>query len=124
MEVSKVPIFRAIFTISSLSIPTTGRRTGRLATAPVTAMASMVWLATWPRHSPVTRALAPHRWATFSEIRIINRRITSVNSSWGQDRRSSSWMAVKGTTWTVSRPHQGVSSRAKSMTFSLASLEV
>ena len=36
----------------------------------------------------------------------------------------SSWMAVKGTTWTVSRPVQGVSRRASSSTFSLASREV
>ena len=90
MEVSKVPIFRAIWTISSLSSPTTGRRTGRAATAPVTFIASMVWLATWPRHSPVTRALAPHRLATSWEMRIMNRRMMMVNSSSGQERRSSS----------------------------------
>ena len=76
--------------MSSLSIPTTGRRMGMSTTAPVTFMASMVWLATWPRHSPVTRALAPHRWATFWAMRIINRRIMMVNSSGGQERRSSS----------------------------------
>ena len=41
--------------------------------------------------------------------------------SGGIDSPVASWMAVKGTTWTVSRPHQGVSSRASSSTFSLAS---
>ena len=87
-------------------------------------MASMVWLATWPRHSPVTMAPAPHRWATASAMRIMNRRMSTVNSSSGHLRRSSSWMAVKGTTWTVSRPHQGVSSLARVSTFCLASSEV
>ena len=90
MEVSKVPIFRAIWTISSLSMPTQGRRMGRSTTAPVTIMASMVWLATWPRHSPVTRALAPHRLATAWEMRIMKRRMMTVKSSSGQERRSSS----------------------------------
>lgn len=36
-------------TISSLSMPITGRRMGRSVTSPLTARASMVWLATWPR---------------------------------------------------------------------------
>lgn len=36
----------AIVTISSLSMPMQGRNTGRSHTAPVTAMAGMVWLAT------------------------------------------------------------------------------
>ena len=57
-------------------------------------------------------------------MRIMKRRMMTVNSSSGQERRSSSWMAVKGTTWTVSRPVQGVSRRASSSTFSLASREV
>ena len=124
MEVSKVPIFRAMRTISSLSMPTTGRRMGRVVTAAVARMASMVWLATWPRLSPVTMAPAPHRWATCSAMRIMNRRMRTVNSSSGHLRRSSSWMAVKGTTWTVSRPHQGVRSWARVRTLSLASGEV
>ena len=84
----------------------------------------MVWLATWPRHSPVTRALAPQRLATSWAMRIIKRRMRTVKSSSGQERRNSSWMAVKGTTWTVSRPVQGVSRRASSSTLSLASGEV
>ena len=79
MEVSKVPIFRAMRTISSLSIPTTGRRMGREHTAVVARMASMVWLATWPKHSPVTRAPAPVRWATCSAMRIMNRRMRTVS---------------------------------------------
>ncbi len=63
---------------------------GSSTTEPVTSIASMVWLATWPRHSPVTRALAPHRLATAWEMRIIKRRMMMVNSSSGQERRSSS----------------------------------
>ena len=35
-----MPIFRAMRTISSLSMPTTGRRMGRVVTAPVARMAS------------------------------------------------------------------------------------
>ena len=97
---------------------------GRSTTAPVTSMASMVWLATWPRHSPVTRALAPHRRATSWAMRIMKRRMMTVNSSSGQERRSSSWMAVKGTTWTTVLPIQGTRMRARSSTFSLASGEV
>ena len=124
MEVSKVPIFRAMRTISSLSMPTTGRRMGREQTAPVTFMASMVWLATWPRHSPVTMAPALTRAATASAMRIMNRRMRMVNSSSGQARRSSSWMAVKGTTCTTSRPVQGVMIFARSSTFCLACSEV
>ena len=34
-------------------MPTTGRRMGRVVTAVVARMASMVWLATWPTLSPV-----------------------------------------------------------------------
>ena len=46
IDVSKVPILRARRTISSLSMPMSGWRTGRSVTACVEAMASMVWLAT------------------------------------------------------------------------------
>ena len=92
--------------------------------AVVARMASIVWLATWPKHSPVTRAPAPVRWATCSAMRIMNRRMSTVNSSSGHLRRSSSWMAVKGTTWTTMCPHQGVSSFARSSTFCLACSDV
>ena len=71
-------------------MPTTGRSTGMSTTWPVTVMASMVWLATWPRLSPVTKALAPQRLATRWAMRIMNRRMTRVNISSGQERRSSS----------------------------------
>ena len=47
--------------ISSLSMPMTGRNTGRSMAPPVHCMASMVWLATCPRLSPVTSAPAPVR---------------------------------------------------------------
>lgn len=46
MDVSKVPIWRAIFTISSLSMPIRGRSTGMVVTSSLTASACMVWLAT------------------------------------------------------------------------------
>ena len=78
MEVSKVPIFRAMRTASSLSIPTRGRKMGSAVTAPVTAMASMVWEATCPRDSPVTTARQPVRRATPSAMRIMNRRMRRV----------------------------------------------
>ena len=46
MDVSNVPMSRAIFTILRLSMPMSGWSTGRCVTACVQAMASMVWLAT------------------------------------------------------------------------------
>ena len=79
-----MPIFRAMRTISSLSMPTTGRRMGREHTAVVARMASMVWLATWPRHSPVTRARRRTARPPASAMRIMNRRMSTVNSSSGQ----------------------------------------
>ena len=41
-----VPILRAMVTISSLSMPISGQNSGIFSTAPVTAIASIVWLAT------------------------------------------------------------------------------
>ena len=67
-------------------------------------MASRVWLATWPTDSPVTRAWMPFFSATRQAMRIMNRRMRKVNSSSGQERRSSSWILVKGTTWTHCLP--------------------
>ena len=119
-----MPIFRDRRTISSLSMPMTGRSTGMAQASSDTVRASMVWLATWPRHSPVTRALHPVRRATRSARRIMNRRMMRVKWSSGQARRISSWISVKGMMLSVIRPHQGVSSRARAMTFSLACWEV
>ena len=81
-----------------------GRSTGTRHTASVQPRASMVWLATWPRFSPVTRALAPFRSATAWAMRIMNRRMISVKYSSGHLSRISVWMWVKGTTSTVIRP--------------------
>ena len=124
MEVSKVSICRAMRTISSLSMPMHGRNTGSSHTAPVTAMAGMVWLATWPSDSPVMSAPQPYSTATFSAMRIINRRMMSVNSSSWHFSRISSWILVNGTTMTLMRPHHTVSLRPSSSTFSLARSEV
>ena len=124
MEVSKVPILRLICTISSLSMPISGCSTGSFSTAWVEAMASMVWLATWPRFSPVTMARAPLLSAIRSAMRIMKRRMIRVKYSSGHLSRISSWMCVKGTTSRVILPHQAVSSLASSMTFSLACWEV
>ena len=90
MEVSKVPIFRAARTISSLSMPISGCSTGSAVTAWVTAMASMVWLATWPRFSPVTMARAPVRSAMPEAMRIMKRRMIRVKNSSGHFSRISS----------------------------------
>ena len=59
-------------------------------TASVARMASMVWLATCPRFSPVTRAPQPLDSAIFSAMRIMKRRMMSVKYSSGQLRRISS----------------------------------
>ncbi len=93
-------------------------------TAPVTAMASMVWEATWPRFSPVIRAPQPSALAIRAEISIMNRRMISVKNSSGQLSRMASWISVKDTTFTVILPQYLVTSRASSTTLSLASWEV
>ena len=68
-------------TISSLSMPISGQNSGIFSTAPVTAIASIVWLATCPRFSPVTRHFAPWSRAMRSEMRIMNRRMMIVKYS-------------------------------------------
>lgn len=90
MDVSIVPIWRARVTISSLSMPMSGWKMGRSTQAPVTAMASMVCEATWPRFSPVTRQPQPWSRAMRSAIFIMNRRMTSVKNSSGQLSRIAS----------------------------------
>ena len=72
----------------------------------------------------MTMALQPPRSAMRSAMRIMKRRIMSVKYSSGHLSRISSWMCVKGTTSRHICPHQGVSSRASSTTFSLAASEV
>ena len=91
-----------------------------MVTARVQAMASMVWLATWPRFSPVTMALQEFWSASMSAMRIMNRRMTSVKYSSGHLARISSCMCVNGTTSRHIGPQAGTSSRASSTTFSLA----
>ena len=49
-----------------------------LMASPLTARASMVWLATWPRLSPVTRARQFRSLARASARRIMNRRMIRV----------------------------------------------
>ena len=85
-----MPMRRAMVTISSLSMPMRGVKRGRLTTAPVTPMASMVWEATWPRFSPVTKHLQPCSRAMRCAMRIINRRIMRVKYSSGQPSRMAS----------------------------------
>ena len=97
-----------------------GCSTGRVAASSLTASAAMVWLATCPRHSPVTSAPAAqlmgqsvrqtHHEPAHDEGEVILRQL----------RRISSWISAKGTTWTVRRPHHGTSSRASCSTFSRA----
>ena len=52
-EISKVPILRAMAMISSLSSAISGRSTARVAASSMQRRLSSVWLATWPRLSPV-----------------------------------------------------------------------
>ena len=104
MEMSKVSMRRASSTISDLSVPISGRNTGSEATASVQAMAWMVWLATWPRLSPVTRAAQPSSRATRSAARSMNRRKITVESSSGHLSRISSWRWVKFTVINFTRP--------------------
>ena len=115
-----MPIFRAMVTISSLSIPTSGMKIGMSTTAPVTVIASIVWEATWPRFSPVTRAPQPSSLARRWAISIMNRRIMRVKYSSGQLSRMASWISVKETMFTVILPLYRVTSLASSRTLSLA----
>ena len=86
-------------------MPMTGRKTGSVwHTAFVTAMAGMVWLATWPRLSPVMRPPHSYWMASFSAMRIIKRRMIRVKSSSWHLSRISSWILVNGTTRTGMRP--------------------
>ena len=85
-----MPISRAMRMISTLSMPIRGRSTGMETTSSVTPRASMVWLATWPRDSPVTRAPAPAFLATAWARRIIKRRMMRVKYSSGHCLRISS----------------------------------
>ncbi len=71
---SKVPMARAWEVISSLSMPTSGRRMGPAAAASMAPMFSSVCEATWPITSPVTSARASAFRASRSAIRSISRR--------------------------------------------------
>ena len=85
-----MPISRAMRIISTLSVPMRGRSTGSFVTSSVTPSALMVWLATCPSDSPVTRAEAWDFRATASAIRIMKRRMIRVKYSSGHLRRISS----------------------------------
>ena len=114
-------IWWATFTISALSEPMRGRNTGRSATASVQAMAWMVWLATWPRLSPVMRAAQPSSRATRWAARSMNRRRITVDSSSGHLSRISSWRWVKFTVTSLMRPAYSLTFRRSRTTFSWAS---
>ena len=92
-----MPIFSAISVISSLSMPMSGRNTGMPTTASVQVMASMVWLATCPRLSPVISARAPNLRARRSAMRIMKRRVMSVPRPSGHFSWISVCTLVKGT---------------------------
>ena len=81
---SKAPISRAMRMISTLSMPIRGPQDRQRGHILVTPRASMVWLATWPRDSPVTRAPALAFLAMASAMRIMNRRMMRVKYSSGQ----------------------------------------
>ena len=94
MLVSKAPIARLVATISLLSMPISGRSTGRGCTSSVQARARRVWLATWARLSPVTMAWQSMLWAIWWAIRSMLRRISTVNSGAGPWSRMYSWGSV------------------------------
>ena len=73
-------------------------------TAPVTAMASMVWEATWPRLSPVIRQPLSRERAMASVMRTMKRRVKMVKYSGEQVSRSTSCTWVKGTTKKSTSP--------------------
>ena len=77
--------------ISVLSIPMSGRRIGRSCAASVHCKALTVWLATCARLSPVTSASQPCFLAITFAMRIMLRRISTVNSTSGALSRMYSW---------------------------------
>ena len=92
-----------------------------VATASVQAMAWMVWLATWPKLSPVIRAEQPSSRATRSAARSMNRRKITVESSSGHLSRISSCRWVKFTVINLIRPAYWATFCSSRFTFSLAS---
>ena len=74
IEVSKVPMRRARAMASVLSKVKRGRSTGRPAASSIQVMFSRVWLATWPRDSPVIKAPALSRRAMEVAMRCMKRR--------------------------------------------------
>ena len=83
-------------------------------------MFSTVWLATWPRFSPVTSADAPRPSAISSAMRIIMRRYTTTASSPAPASRSCFCASVNGTTVTVRSAPQRARMRPSVSTLSLA----
>ena len=71
IDVSKEPIFFAISTIYTLSIPINGRKTGSSQTAFVVSRLCIVWLATCPMLSPVISPRQSFSFAKCSAIRIM-----------------------------------------------------
>ena len=67
---------------------------GRSWAASVQARAIRVWLATWARLSPVTRAFASISLAMRLAMRIMLRRMSTVNSTSGAWSRMYSWGVV------------------------------
>ena len=94
MLVSKVPMARAVSVISLLSMPMRGRRMGRSWAQSVHCRAFRVWLATWARLSPVMMASHSISWAMREAMRIMLRRISTVNSTSGAWSRMYSCGAV------------------------------
>ena len=84
IEMSYVSMRCASATISALSLPISGRKTGMFAAASVQAIAWIVWLATCPRLSPVISAPQSFSRAMRSAARIMKRRMMTVASSSGQ----------------------------------------
>ncbi len=115
-----MPMRLAIFTISDLSDPISGRKTGISATASVQAMACMVWLATWPRLSPVISAPQPSCLATSWAARSMNRRRITVCSSSGHLSRISSCKWVRFTVTILMRPAYSLTLRSSRTTLSWA----
>jgi len=81
-----------------LSIPTSGRSTGKVVASSTTVKFAKVCDATWPRLSPVTNAAAPMAMAVAGDGEPFNRIGADLSLAWNQEwNLFGAWMRAKDT---------------------------
>jgi len=109
-EMARVRIRRASAMISVLSHPSSGRRIGRCTASSRAVMFGSVWLETWPRESPVIKAVLRSRFASACAVLSISRRCAITWSRSAPELASACCAFPNGTTnsldppWNLSSP--------------------